>query len=212
MKAKQDISFTVGAGGLVMVHLPNEARRIYIELDIEYVKDDVEFQGRGLSAELELLYIRNIYLDSESRGFDVDFFRTFPFNRIESLLNDSSNSEKVLERWGELTYADFNLEQTLSHFENRPENKARLKEKINAPRAPRARIYKRPTLEPPTNGLTDAFLEQVAKVYKDARNQGEPPLRHLGELTKMPRESVRYWVKHARLRGFLDRPEKGKVI
>lgn len=212
MRAKQDITFTVGASGLVMVHLPDEARRVYVEVDLEHVETEVEFQGQVRPAELERLYIRNIFLDSDLKGFDVDFFRAFPLNRIESLLNDTTTSLEILDRLNESTYANLNIEQTLSHFENKSENKARAKVKIGSPRAPRARTYKRPTLEQPTEGLTDAFLLHVAVVYRDARNHGEPPLRHLSELTESPRESVRYWVKQARLRGFLDRPEKGKVI
>jgi hypothetical protein len=212
MKAKQDITFTVGAGGLIMVHLPNELRRVYVQVDLEHVEASAVIDDEIKPVELERFFIREVYLDAESRGFDADFFRAFPLTRIESLLNDTITGLEILERWSESTYADLNIAYTLSHFENKTENKKRLEEKINAPRAPRARTYKRPTLEPPTGKLTDSFLFDVAVVYRDARNHGEPPLRHLSELTETSKETVRYWVKQARARGFLKTVEQGKVI
>jgi len=203
---------TVGAAGFVMVHLPNEPRRVYVEVALEHLDASALIGEEVRPVQLERFYIRNVFLDSDLHGFSGDFFRTFPLTRIESLLNDTVTSLEIFERFYESTYADLNIETTLSHFENKPENKRRARVKIDAPKTPPALHYKRPTLEPPAGKLTDAFLLQVAMVYRDARNHGEPPLKHLSELTETSKATVRYWIKQARLRGYLEQVEQGKVI
>jgi hypothetical protein len=61
----------------------------------------------------------------------------------------------------------------------------------------------------PTEGLTDEFLRDVARAYKDAVARGEKPNVAIKEQTGYPLKTVQRWVYTARLRGIMPRGRRG---
>lgn len=81
---------------------------------------------------------------------------------------------------------------------------------------PRRRTY-RPTvdttarLSPPTTGLSDEFLKQVAHAYTAAVARGERPNKSLAEQTRTPQRTVERWVYLARKKKLLPPARPGGV-
>lgn len=67
-------------------------------------------------------------------------------------------------------------------------------------------------LSPPTAGLTDEFLEQVARAYRAAVARGERPNKSLAEqVGDGGGRTVERWVYLARKRGFLPPGRPGRA-
>lgn len=66
-------------------------------------------------------------------------------------------------------------------------------------------------LAPPTLGLTDDFLRDVARAYNDAVGTGDRPNVALAEQTGHPRRSVERWVYLARKAGHLPPTNPGEA-
>lgn len=60
-------------------------------------------------------------------------------------------------------------------------------------------------------GLTDEFLQDVAKAYLDALARGLRPNVALAEQTGSPKRTVEQWVYFARKRGLLEPTRPGRV-
>jgi hypothetical protein len=63
----------------------------------------------------------------------------------------------------------------------------------------------------PTEGLTDDFLQALAKAYRAAVARGERPNVAIQEQTGYPLKTVQRWVYTARQRGIMPKGSKGKV-
>ena len=63
----------------------------------------------------------------------------------------------------------------------------------------------------PVDGLTDAFLHDLARAYRAAVARGERPNVAIAEQTRYPVKSVQRWVYTARQRGVMPRGQKGKT-
>lgn len=66
-------------------------------------------------------------------------------------------------------------------------------------------------LSPPTAGLDDAFLQNVARAYIAAVARGERPNKSLAEQTQTPVRTVERWVYLARKSHFLASTKTGAV-
>jgi hypothetical protein len=62
----------------------------------------------------------------------------------------------------------------------------------------------------PQDGLTDAFLGDVARAYASAVARGERPNKAIAEQTGYPLKTVQRWVYTARQRGIMPRGSKGR--
>lgn len=62
----------------------------------------------------------------------------------------------------------------------------------------------------PVDGLTDEFLQDVARAYAAAVARGERPNVAIAEQTSYPLKSVQRWVYTARQRGIMPRGSKGR--
>lgn len=62
----------------------------------------------------------------------------------------------------------------------------------------------------PANGLTDEFLQDVARAYASAVARGERPNVAIADQTGYPVKSVQRWVYTARQRGIMARGSKGR--
>jgi hypothetical protein len=65
--------------------------------------------------------------------------------------------------------------------------------------------------ERPDNGLTDDFLQQVARAYTAAMLRGERPNLAISQQLGYPLKTVQRWVYTARQRGIMPRGSKGKA-
>lgn len=63
---------------------------------------------------------------------------------------------------------------------------------------------------PPVDGLTDEFLQDVARAYAAAVARGERPNVAIAAQTGYPRKSVQRWVYTARQRGIMPRGSRGR--
>jgi hypothetical protein len=64
---------------------------------------------------------------------------------------------------------------------------------------------------PPAHGLTDEFLQQVARAYTAAMMRGERPNVAIARQLGYPLKTVQRWVYTARQRGIMPRGNKGKA-
>jgi hypothetical protein len=69
--------------------------------------------------------------------------------------------------------------------------------------------FRLPSGSPP-NGLTDVFLQDVAKAYAAAVARRERPNVALAKQTGAPVKTVQRWVYTARQRGFMPRGSRGR--
>ncbi|WP_100501944.1 hypothetical protein [Geodermatophilus chilensis] len=60
-------------------------------------------------------------------------------------------------------------------------------------------------------GLTDQFLEDVARAYQSATSRGLRPNVALAEQTQVPKRTVEKWVYLARKKGLLPATRPGRV-
>ena len=63
----------------------------------------------------------------------------------------------------------------------------------------------------PSQGLTDAFLHDVARAYSAAVARGERPNVAISDQTDYPLKSVQRWVYTARQRGIMPAGRRGRV-
>ncbi|WP_327633677.1 hypothetical protein OHB24_27200 [Kribbella sp. NBC_00482] len=78
-------------------------------------------------------------------------------------------------------------------------------------KAPRLRPGRRVTLKPPTAGLTDSFLQDVAAAYRSAVDRNERPNMALAEQSGANYDTVRSWTYLARKKGFLAPVRRGET-
>jgi hypothetical protein len=77
----------------------------------------------------------------------------------------------------------------------------------------RRKLEPTPVLSAPAEGLTDAFLTDVARAYSAAVGQGQPPALTLAKLAGVKPKTVHSWVYKARQRGLMDpATRKGRIV
>ena len=70
-----------------------------------------------------------------------------------------------------------------------------------------------PALDPPMNGLSHDFLEQIARAYSYALSIGQPPSPYIrNRLSGYSIHTVRGWVRVARQRGIMPPGKPGRVV
>jgi len=84
-----------------------------------------------------------------------------------------------------------------------------------APMGPEPDVVARPRRVPacvtPKEGLTDAFLRQVAEAYDIAVSLGRHPAPAIADVSMVEPSTVRKWVYIARKRGIMSRGQQGRV-
>jgi hypothetical protein len=105
-------------------------------------------------------------------------------------------------RWDEV-----NLAETMVRIE---EANRSIQDKIAGRSA--KRTHRKHLLIPKSRPYPESFFESVASLYLMLVNEGvQNPAVAVAEANKVRVTSVRGWIRQARLRGYLDPGEKGKV-
>jgi hypothetical protein len=110
------------------------------------------------------------------------------------------NSDKALTDWVALAY--------LSQYRDEVPQPA-----AKRPPRPAVEDLPEPVLTAPENGLTDAFLGDVARAYRASVARRMPPAKTLAALAGVDRRTVESWVYKARKRGIMPPATKrGRIV
>lgn len=184
------------------------------------------------------LRVRELYLDAsanENAPITGNDLRQLPLSRVEALINAYSdavlgrahsvgpdlstlatyyatsfaNYERQIEErnWVVLNFAnqfDPEIVDRLPEFE-RVQPKTREWRDVRS-----ADLDFRLPSSGPADGLTDEFLQDVARAYAAAVARGERPNVAMARQTGYPLKSVQRWVYTARQRGIMPRGSKGR--
>jgi hypothetical protein len=219
-----EMTISVGWGGWVEVSgLDQMPGRVYLRLR----PDD---RGR--------LRVQEFYLDSsEDVGLSVSDLRRVPIGQVETICNEEGliSPNRLNTPAPDLsTYASFYASSFGNYREDRVRSNwvhlaflSQFDEAVlvregygdvarGRPRKPTKR-KPRPRTAPPdlrlrhgpgTDGLSDAFLEQVAAAYYSALRRGERPNVTLANDSGQNVKTVQRWIYTARKRGVMDPPPK----
>jgi hypothetical protein len=184
------------------------------------------------------LRVRELYLDAsanEDAPITSNDLRQLPLSRVEALINAYSDAvlgrahfvgpdlstlatyyatsfanyeRQIKERnWAVLNFADQldpQVVDRLPEFE-RVQPKTREWRDVRS-----ADLDFRLPSSGPTNGLTDEFLQDIARAYAAAVARGERPNVAMARQTGYPLKSVQRWVYTARQRGIMPRGSRGR--
>lgn len=82
-----------------------------------------------------------------------------------------------------------------------------------APHTPEPELLKEPRLEPPQDGLTDAFLSDVTRAYDQAILLRRPPAKAIAHLANVTDRTAQSWIYKARKRRIMPPAAKrGRIV
>lgn len=173
------------------------------------------------------------YVDGQGTPFSMNWLRSLPLRQIEETcewLAETYPQEdwedarpgpdlSRLATWYDATISSTAAGKNWVYDSFLSQTSAKLPDGRRVPKGPprkfedHSKTLEDPTLAPPTEGLTDEFLAEVAEAYRRAVTKRLPPAKALAELAGVSPRTVHDWVSKARKRGIMPpAASRGRVV